>query len=321
MKKIISLILSAVLVLGVTAQARVGDKIGMALNTDIVVYINNYAIPSYAVDGTSCIVAEDLRNFGFDVAWNGVNKTLSIRRNRATTVNPMSFSKTATTGSFFADLLETDIVVFADGYRVSSYAMNGYTMIPVEELTMFGTVNWVESERALKMWVDGLHVRDTMQPIQKAQQTAPTYGGNTFSRLKNAIINQGTYDYNYQSYAVYDVLDDVEILYSYDTEDNYIGMVVSAGDSDYEMAVYLFAEENSVPWLRVDFGDGYTTYYTATGEFDGYGNRLNIYESDFPYEVQSSVTEFINTCLYGLDVYAIEYFGVSITGLGIQYDY
>lgn len=320
MKKIISLILSVVLVLGVTAQARVGDKIGMALNTDIVVYINNYAIPSYAVDGTSCIVAEDLRNFGFDVAWNGVNKTLSIRRNSATTVNPMSFSKTAKTGSFFADLLETDIVVFADGYRVSSYAMNGYTMIPVEELTMFGSVNWVESERALKMWVDGLHVRDTMQPIQKAQQTAPTYGGNTFNRLKNAIISQGTYSYEYKSYSVFESYDGANIMFSYDTEDKTIGMIFGSESDASEMTICVIAEDGYYPWLSVDY-EGYSAYYEASGWFDGYGDRLKISETNFPYEVQSYVTDYINAGLSALDVYAMETFGISITGLGIQYDY
>ena len=69
MKKILSLILIAlILVTGyVVSAVPVGTVIGEALHTDIVVYINNFAIPSYAVNGQSAIIAEDLRNFGFDV--------------------------------------------------------------------------------------------------------------------------------------------------------------------------------------------------------------------------------------------------------------
>ncbi len=174
MKKIASLILSVMMLFSLTAQAKIGDKAGVALNTDIVAYVNNYAIPSFAVNGTSCVVAEDLRNFGFDVIWDGIARSLTINRNSYTTVNPMSFSKDAKTGSFFANVLETDIVVYAGGERITSYAMNGYTMIPVEELTMFGVVNWVEGERALKLWVDGLHMRETMQPVEKYVEPAPT---------------------------------------------------------------------------------------------------------------------------------------------------
>ena len=180
MKKPVCFLLLVVMLLGVTAHAKIGDKIGVALNTDIVVYINNYAIPSYAVNGTSCIVAEDMRNFGFDVTWNSADRSLSIYRNSDIYVNAMSFSKDAKTGSVFADILETDIAVYANNIKITSYAMNGYTMIPVEELTMFGVVNWVSTERALKLWVDGLHIRESMQPVEQYKEPAPTYVPSTY---------------------------------------------------------------------------------------------------------------------------------------------
>ena len=61
-----------------TVSARVGDVIGTAYHTDIVAYINHYAIPSYISNGQSCIVAEDLKYFGFNVVWNGSKRTLEI---------------------------------------------------------------------------------------------------------------------------------------------------------------------------------------------------------------------------------------------------
>ena len=145
---------------GIQVNAEVGDVAGVALNTDIVAYINHYAIPSYAVNGQSVIVAEDLRNFGFDVEWNGTTRSLNITKNiNINTAYQMEFDKNAKLGSKFTDILETDVGVYANGVQITSYAMNGYTMIPIEELTMLGEVTWVSHERAIKLWVDGLQIR------------------------------------------------------------------------------------------------------------------------------------------------------------------
>ena len=156
-------------------SAKVGDIIGSALHTDIVSYINNYAISSYAVNGQSCIVAEDLREYGFDVSWDNSTRSLSIKRNNNIFVNEQVVSKNGSTGSFYANILETDISVFANGIQIPSYAINGYTMIPVEHLTCFGEVYWVSEQRALKLWVDGLHIRNTMQYVTPYVAPVPAY--------------------------------------------------------------------------------------------------------------------------------------------------
>lgn len=187
MKKIIAIFLTMIMLISsltIVAQAKTGDVIGSALNTDIVVYINNYAIPSYAVNGQSVVVAEDLRNFGFDVIWNPNNRSLSISRNANTSVVPMFVDKSATSGSFFSSILETDISVWAGGKRLTSYALNGYTMIPAEELTMFGSVNWVPNERALKVQINGLDTLTTKQMVSHryyGETKAPDFGWVTQS--------------------------------------------------------------------------------------------------------------------------------------------
>ena len=198
MKKIITIILTMVMLISsltIAAQAKTGDIIGSALHTDIVVYINNYAIPSYAVNGQSVVVAEDLRNFGFDVIWNPNNRSLSVSRNANTSVVPMFVDKSATSGSFFTSILETDISVWAAGKRLTSYALNGYTMIPAEELTMFGSVNWVSSERALKIQIEGLDTLTTKQVVSHryyGQTKAPDFGWVTQSicvQWKDGLTN------------------------------------------------------------------------------------------------------------------------------------
>ncbi len=160
----ITLILS--LSLETVVFADTNNIIGTALNTDIVAYINNYAIPSYAVNGQSAIVAEELRNFGFDVNWDEGTRTLLISRNNTTYVTEMQFTKQGASGTKFSDLLSTDISVYANNTKLTSYAINGYTMIPIEELSIFGTCIWVEEERAVKLWIDNLTIRDTMQAIE-----------------------------------------------------------------------------------------------------------------------------------------------------------
>ena len=151
--------------LTIGVSAKVGDVNGKALHTDIVAYVNHYALPSYAVNGTSCIVAEDLRNFGFDVSWDGDSRSLTIIRNEQLDIVEQYVSKNEKTGSFFADTLETDIQVFAAERKLTSYAINGYTMIPIEELTMFGEVYWVAEERAIKLWVEDLNMRSSKQYV------------------------------------------------------------------------------------------------------------------------------------------------------------
>ncbi len=183
MKKVITLVLVMVLVLssfGMVAEARVGDVIGTALHTDIVAYINHFAIPSYIVNGTSVVVAEDLRDFGFDVEWDPYERTLNIYRNDAYYLDYLyHVDKSYSTGAKYADILSTDIRVYADGYRITSYNMNGYTMIPVEELTMFGEVVWDQYGRTLKMWVDNMEIWPSPQPVSKKYYegtTAPDFG-------------------------------------------------------------------------------------------------------------------------------------------------
>lgn len=324
MKKIISAILSAVMLFGTTAFAKIGDKIDVALNTDIVAYINNYAIPSFAVNGTSCVVAEDLRNFGFDVAWDESARSLTITRNSNTTVNPMSFSKTAKTGSYFADILETDISVYANSQKITSYAMNGYTMIPVEELTMFGDVYWVEGERALKLWVDGLHIREAMQPISKVPVT---YDG--FRPFANAIKSNGEYSYEYECYLYGINVEDfgITVIYAYYPGDDSISMLLSVEEPELEFSVYLDTYENETPYVEVEYIDNTTTdyfgnprSYQAVGWFDGYDNQMAFYQLNF-YEadMDENLKTIANTCLGFIDLCAVDDLGVSIKSLGINY--
>ena len=168
MKKVfITLMLIVVVLSGFSfeAYAKNGDVIGEALNTDIVTYINHYAIPCFIVNDRACVVAEDLANYGFDVIWNECDRSVTISRNPfKNKIKFIPVTKLGACASKFCNILETDVEVFAAGKKIKSYAIEGYTLIPLEELAVFGSVKWNPDYRSLKLWIkDGLEMRTTPQ--------------------------------------------------------------------------------------------------------------------------------------------------------------
>lgn len=283
MKKLLFVLLSIFIFSATASAAPIGTVIGEAQNTDIVAYINHYAVPSYAVNGTSVIVAEDLRNFGFDVIWDNASRTLTIARNAVTTANELSFSKNGATGSKFADLLSTDIAVYANGQRLSSYAINGYTMIPIEELTMFGSVNWVQEERAIKLWIDGFDTRSEKQAI--GVTTKEVYVDMAFNDLANFLKTRGTYQSGSYTLSSYDTQLISSISYTPS-----MGVITMASElSDYQ--------SKTLCYISISPGKSafsyYITFLTSSGyAFNGSGEMNKAYLNQNMENITFSSTYF-----------------------------
>ncbi len=58
----------------------IGEVLGNYYTTDIVTYLNGEKIESYNLGGRTIIVAEAMRNHGYNVEWNQQNRTLSISK-------------------------------------------------------------------------------------------------------------------------------------------------------------------------------------------------------------------------------------------------
>ena len=165
MKKYFVLFLISILMLSGVAEtsAKIGDIITYTKYTDIYAYINNYIIPSYNIEGCTGIVAEDLRNYGFDVIWNEDECTLSISRNSDITtitkyITPPETESSKLGKSAYA-VLETDIKTYINGEQVKSYNIGGQTIIVFDTLKHFGGIEWDEVSRKIKLWInDGLNV-------------------------------------------------------------------------------------------------------------------------------------------------------------------
>lgn len=142
------------------SAANVGDVIGYTMYTDIVTSINNYNIASFNIDGYTGVVAEDLRNYGFDVQWVPENRALYITRGTTNTVTSTYVAPKipiSKVGQKAQDILYTDIKCYINGNYVQSYNINGQTIINFNDLTPFGSINYNNNTRKLDLTIsDGL---------------------------------------------------------------------------------------------------------------------------------------------------------------------
>lgn len=151
--KILSCIgLSAVLTVCANSAlaANIGDVINHTVKTDIVASINGHDIPSYNIDGRTAIVAEDLRDYGFDVEWNGEERAVNITRSlkKPFTCDYIAYKiRPEEVGLKEFNVLYTDIKTYINGEFVQSYNIDGRTIINFGDLKLIGTVGYNEAER------------------------------------------------------------------------------------------------------------------------------------------------------------------------------
>lgn len=152
-----------------TSFAKTGDIIGYAKYTDISAYVNHYPITSYNINDYTAVVAEDLQNYGFNVVWNGDERSLSISRNdSATAITPYGtiYKYSAKAGQNSFPYLETDIKTYVNGHKVDSFNIDGKTCVYIDALAPYGEVVWIPETRAIKFWLEGLPIKE-YSPIKE----------------------------------------------------------------------------------------------------------------------------------------------------------
>ncbi len=79
-KMLICLTILALSFVTVSAYSpQIGDIIGKVLYTDIVTILDGRIIPSVNIGGRTAIIVEDLRDYGYDVSWNGERRILEAK--------------------------------------------------------------------------------------------------------------------------------------------------------------------------------------------------------------------------------------------------
>ena len=144
------------LTLAVPAAAeenKIGDVVGHTYYTDIAAQINGHPLRSYNIGGETAVVAEDLREYGFSVIWDGEARTLTVERDLEgeVTGDYQPQGQTQTVGAQAGDIYYTDIKTYVQGERVTSYAIGGETAIRFSELERTGTLTWEEEARTASL--------------------------------------------------------------------------------------------------------------------------------------------------------------------------
>ena len=141
----------------------VGTPLGDVLYSDIIAYIDGYAIPTCNVNGNTMVVVEDLARYGFDVQWLGAEKTLVVNLNKNKLINPLTVEKeTVKPGTFKCKYVFTDIMTYiyflpkagGEAIPVDSFNISGQTLINFEALKPFGKLNYDNEKRELHLIID-----------------------------------------------------------------------------------------------------------------------------------------------------------------------
>ena len=146
---VITVILTVFLCLNVNAL-KVGDKLGNVLHTDIKVFIDGVQIMGYNIDGWTYIVAEDLCPYGFRVVWNAESRSLAITEDTPTGNVKFIPNNVNRVGSVAFPYVHTDITAKINGRDVTSYNIQGYTVIKIDDLANeFGKILWDNENKEL----------------------------------------------------------------------------------------------------------------------------------------------------------------------------
>lgn len=172
------------LTLAVPAAAeenKIGDVVGHTYYTDIAAQINGHPLRSYNIGGETAVVAEDLREYGFSVVWDGEARTLTVERDLEgeVTGDYQPQGQTQTVGAQAGDIYYTDIKTYVQGERVTSYAIGGETAIRFSELERTGTLAWEEEERtaSLTLAEDPMEFALARMEAERTSGSAEQYAG------------------------------------------------------------------------------------------------------------------------------------------------
>jgi len=154
-KLVVLCVLISAMVMGILPQnvtAATGDVLGNVLYSNIIAYINDYAIPTSVINGKTLVTVEDLANYGFNVTWNGAARTLKVERAENKKFTPLRVeANTKPAGTVKEKYYETDIKTYLSGNQVTSYAVSGRTLIDFELLKKYGELKWIESTKQLRL--------------------------------------------------------------------------------------------------------------------------------------------------------------------------
>lgn len=133
-----------------------GAVLGETTYSDIVTYINNFAIPSFNYRGYTFICAEDLQNYGFDVECDRVRNTVTLNLNHNKIIQypvPVVRCAPGDIGKHYFNVTTTPTKAYIGnfGYQIEALGgIEGYTLINIHNLLACGAeISWDAENRAV----------------------------------------------------------------------------------------------------------------------------------------------------------------------------
>ncbi len=173
-----SLICTAIIgTAALVSHSAYADVIGEVLSTDITAYIDEQPIESFNINDYTYVIAEDLRGYGFNVDWNGDERTLNINRNRSSDRNFMPMDKVNIKKSDVVmrkhayDVYSTDIVTYLGGEKVNAYNVDGQTLIMIDELQKYGIFDYNDGTRSVRIDMAGFDEENLPDPSERQEIT------------------------------------------------------------------------------------------------------------------------------------------------------
>ena len=201
MKKIIALVLSIGVMLGCDG-AVYAQK--MAVKSDIKAYIDYTPIKSYNIDGYTYVIAEELRNYGFDVVWSNEERSLRINRQDLTTpvyTKELVESDTDKAGSAYR-IYDTDIKTYLKGEIIHSYNIGGRTVVQIDELTKYGNFEWNADDRRVDVRIFEVELQNLYEEARGKMEI--TLDGEIKGKYTGQINENGEpHGIGYMEYASY----------------------------------------------------------------------------------------------------------------------
>lgn len=156
MKKLASIIFASAVIF--VAPAASAEITGEVLSTDIGALIDYEPIKSYNINDYTYVIAEDLRDYGFDVEYNDALRKLSITRNKEnerkaclTTEEINILKSSIRQREHVYDVYSTDIKTYLNGEQIDAYNVDGQTLIQIDHLARFGEFNYDNDKRLVSI--------------------------------------------------------------------------------------------------------------------------------------------------------------------------
>jgi len=167
-----------------------------ALSTDISAWINLQPIRSYIIDNGTYVIVEELDYYGFSVVWNGDERSLYVTCNyepaKMSDMLPYEINiktEDIAIGQPIYDIFTTDIKVYSDGEAVSSYNINGKTLINIDDLGKYGYLYWVPRDRKISLDIMDKKLQDEFDRLIDKQELILDESSTYIGQVKDGKPN------------------------------------------------------------------------------------------------------------------------------------